>query len=246
MIYLNKFLPLLLSPLFTVIILVLWGLIFGSKKISLTGLVILVICSLPVFSGRLIAYLEKDYQLEKIVNFENADAIVVLSGMVRTIQSKNGLAYELGEASDRIFAGIELFKKKKAPYLILTRGHLPWSVGKPEGEYLREIAISSGISDQNILLTANVENTDQEVKAVRMLLTVDKPNILLVTSAFHMPRAQKLFEAAGIRVLPVAVDFRTGVESITVMNFVPSADALSGTSFFVREMIGRIYYSFKY
>ena len=235
MIYLNKFLPLLLSPLFTVIILVLWGLIFGSKRISLTGLVILVICSLPVFSGRLIAYLEKDYQLEKIVNFENADAIVVLSGMVRTIQSKNGLAYELGEASDRIFAGIELFKKKKAPYLILTRGNLPWSVGKPEGEYLREIAISSGISDQNILLTANVENTDQEVKAVRMLLTVDKPNILLVTSAFHMPRAQKLFEASGIKVLPVAVDFRTGIENITVMDFVPSAKAFNQTSFLLEK-----------
>ena len=235
MIYLNKFLPILLSPLFTVIILVLWGLIFGSKRIGLTGLVILVICSLPTFSGRLITYLEQDYQLEEIVSFENADAIVVLSGMTRTIQSKKGLTYELGEASDRIFAGIELFKKKKAPYLILTRGHLPWSVGKPEGEYLREIAISLGISDQNILLTTNVENTDQEVKAVRMLLTGDKPNILLVTSAFHMPRAQKLFEASGIKVLPVAVDFRTGVENITVMDFVPSAKAFNQTSFLLEK-----------
>jgi len=30
------------------------------------------------------------------------------------------------------------------------------------------------------------------------------------------------------------------------MSFIPSAGALSQTSFFVREMIGRIYYSLKY
>ena len=246
MIYLHKILPLLVSPLFAIITLVLWGLLIGSKKISLTGIAILIICSLPIFSGRLIAYLEKDYKLSSTETFQTADAIVVLSGMVRTIQSKNGIAYEWGEASDRIFAGIDLFKKKKAPYLILTRGKLPWSVGKPEGEHLKDVAISFGISKQNILLTTNVENTDQEARAVKKLLTSDKPIILLVTSAFHMPRAQKVFEAAGIRVLPFPVDFLSGAGKLTFMSFIPSAGALSQTSFFVREMIGRTYYSLKY
>ena len=246
MIYLHKFLPLLFSPLFAVIFLVFLGLIFRSTRTSLAGLVILITCSLPIVSGKLASYLEQDYQLDQISSFEKADAIVVLSGMLRTVRSKNGLAYEFSEAADRIFTGIDLFKKKKAPYLILTRGHLPWSVGKPEGEHLREIAISLGISEQNILLTSNVENTDQEARAVRMLLTGDKPSILLVTSAFHMPRAHKVFEAAGIRVLPVAVDFQSGAENFSFMSLVPSAGALSQTSFFIREMIGRTYYSLKY
>ena len=246
MIYLHKILPLLISPLFVIIILVLWGLLVGSKKISLTGIAILIICSLPILSGRLVAYLEKDYKLSSTETFQTADAIVVLSGMVRTLRSKNGIAYEWGEASDRIFAGIDLFKEKKAPYLILTRGKVPWSVGKPEGEHLKDVAISFGISKQNILLTTNVENTDQEARAVKKLLTSDKPNILLVTSAFHMTRAQKVFEAAGIRVLPFPVDFLSGAGTLTFMSFIPSADALRQTSFFVREMIGRAYYSLKY
>jgi len=246
MIYLHKILPLLVSPLFVIIILVLWGLLVGSKKISLTGIAILIICSLPIFSVRLVAYLEKDYKLSSTETFQTADAIVVLSGMVRTIQSKNAIAYEWAEASDRIFAGIDLFKEKKAPYLILTGGKVPWSVGKPEGEYLRDVAISFGISKQNILLTTNVENTDQEAKAVKKLLISDKPTILLVTSAFHMPRAQKVFEAAGIRVLPFPVDFQSGAGKFTFMSFIPSAGALRQTSFFVREMIGRTYYSLKY
>ena len=36
---------------------------------------------------------------------KEADAVVVLSGMVRTIEGEDGLAYEWGEAADRIFAG---------------------------------------------------------------------------------------------------------------------------------------------
>ena len=61
-----------------------------------------------------------------------------------------------------------------------------------------------------------------------------------------MPRAQKVFEAAGIRVLPFPVDFLSRAEKFTFMSFIPSADALSQTSFFVREMIGRTYYNLKY
>ena len=246
MIYLNKILPLIFSPLIMIILLIIFGLITNSKKISLIGVFILIVCSLPIVSGKLVAYLESDYQLSEPSNITSTDAIVVLSGMIRTINSKDGLDYEFGEASDRIFAGINLFKEKKAPKLILTRGKLPWSVGIPEGEYLKEIAITNGISENNILLTENVENTDQEAKAIKKLLSKDKHRVLLVTSAYHMPRAQKVFEAAGINVVPFPVDFQKGLSKITFMSFIPSANALSGTSFFVREMIGRVYYDLKY
>ena len=246
MIYLHKILPLIFSPLIIIILLIIFGLITGSKKISLIGVFILIVCSLPVVSDKLVAYLESDYQLSKPSNITSTDAIVVLSGMLKTINSKEGLDYEFGEASDRIFAGINLFKEKKAPKLILTRGKLPWSVGIPEGEYLKDFAIKNGISENNILLTGNVENTDQEAKAVKKLLSEDKPKIMLVTSAFHMPRAQIVFEAAGINVVPFPVDFQKGLSKITFMSFMPSAGALGETSFFVREMIGRVYYSLKY
>jgi len=246
MIYLHKILPLIVSPLFAVIVLVLWGSIRRSRKVSFTGIAILIVCSLPVFSNRLIAFLERNYRLESTESFEPADAIVVLSGMVRTIQTKNGIAYEWAEASDRIFAGIDLFKENKSSTLILTRGVLPWSVGKPEGEYLRDVAIKFGIPHQNILLTKNVENTDQEAKSIRELFTNDKPKIILVTSAFHMPRAQTVFKAAGLKVVPFPVDFLSGVRKMTFMDFMPSADALRYTSLFVREMIGRTYYRLKY
>ena len=246
MIYFHKILPLLFSPLFLIISLIIFGLILSSKKISLTGLIILVILSMPIISGKLIAYLESDYELIKPSKVESADAVVVLSGMVKTIQTKNGLDYEWGEAADRIFAGIDLFKSNKAPVLILTGGKLPWSIGVPEGEYLRDVAIDLGVPKKDILITENVENTDQEAKAIKKILLLDNPKVILVTSAFHMPRAQLVFEAAGINVIPFPVDFIIGAEKLTFMSFIPSAGSFSSTSFFVREMIGRTYYSLKY
>jgi len=246
MIYFHKILPLIFSPLFFIISLIIFGLIIGSKKISLTGVIILVILSMPIVSDKLIAYLESDYELIKPSKVESADAIVVLSGMVKTIQTKNGLDYEWGEAADRIFAGIDLFKSNKAPVLILTGGKLPWSIGVPEGEYLRDVAIDLGVPKKDILITENVENTDQEAKAIKKILLLDNPKVILVTSAFHMPRAQLVFEAAGINVIPFPVDFIIGAEKFTFMSFIPSAGSFSSTSFFVREMIGRTYYSLKY
>ena len=246
MIYLNKILPLLVSPLSIVLIIILIGTFFKSKKISLLGLLILIFCSLPIISNKLIFYLEKDYSLQSIKDVSKSDAIVVLSGMISTIKTKEKLSYEFNGSIDRILSGIDLIKKDKASFLILTNGKMPWSIGIPEGEYLKDFSIKYGIPEDKILLTDDVQNTDQEAKAVAKLLNTNKANIILVTSAFHMPRAKKVFEAANIKVIPFAVDFKTQIKKITIIDFIPSADSLKDTSHFFREMIGRLYYNLKY
>ena len=246
MIYLHKILPLLVSPLSIVLIIILIGTFFKSKKISLLGLLILIFCSLPIISNKLIFYLEKDYSLQSIKDVTKADAIVVLSGMISTITTKEKLSYEFNGSIDRILSGIDLIKKDKASFLILTNGKMPWSIGIPEGEYLKDFSIKYGIPEKKILLTDNVQNTDQEAKAVAKLLNTNKANIILVTSAFHMPRAKKVFEAANIKVIPFAVDFKTPIKKITIIDFIPSANSLKDTSNFFREMIGRLYYNLKY
>ena len=246
MIYLHKILPLLVSPLSIVLIIILIGTFFKSKKISLLGLLILIFCSVPIISNKLIFYLEKDYSLQSVKDVTKADAIVVLSGMISTINSKEKLSYEFNDSIDRILSGIDLFKEDKASFLILTNGKMPWSVGIPEGEYLKDFSIKYGIPEDRILLTDNVQNTDQEAISVKKLIKTNEANIILVTSAFHMPRAKKVFEAANIKVIPFAVDFKTPIKKITIMDFIPSANSLKDTSHFFREMIGRLYYNLKY
>ena len=245
MIYLHKILPLIFSPLMLVIGLIVLGIIFNLRKFSLIGIIILILSSLPIISNKFIAYLEKDYQPIEISEIENVDAIVVLSGMIRVIGDEENLKYEFTDSVDRFFAGLDLFNNNKSPILILTRGKMPWSLGIAEGEYLKELAIKYGVSEENIILTDEVQNTDQEAKAIKEILTEDA-KIILVTSAFHMPRAEKVFKAANINLIPYPVDFQNSKSKTTMMDFIPSAGSLSQTSQFVREMIGRLYYNLKY
>jgi len=246
MIYLHKILPLIFRPLFFCLFLIILGIFLRSKRISLSGVILIILCSLPIVSKNLIYYLEKDYKLQKPSEINSADAIVVLSGMIRQIKTNQNINYEFRGSVDRVLSGIKLYKSNKSSSLIFTRGKVPWSVGIPEGEYLKDFAISFGIPEENILLTSEVQNTDQEAKAVKDILPKGKENIILVTSAFHMPRAIKVFNAAGLNPVPFAVDFKSSYEKITFMSFLPSAGSFQETSFFVREMIGRVYYHLKY
>ena len=245
MIYLHKILPLIFSPLMLVIGLTILGIIFNLRKLSLIGIIILIFSSLPIVSNKFIAYLEKDYQPIEISEIESADAIVVLSGMIKTIGDKENLRYEFSDSIDRFFTGLDLFNNNKSPILILTRGKIPWSFGIAEGEYLKKLAIEYGIPEEKIILTEEVQNTDQEAKAIKKILA-NNAKIILVTSAFHMPRAERVFKAAEIKVIPFPVDFYNSKSKITIMDFMPSADSLSASSHFVREMIGRLYYILKY
>ena len=246
MIYLHKILPLIFSPLMLVIGLIVLGIIFNLRKFGLIGIIILILSSLPIISNKFIAYLEKDYQPIEIADVENVDAIVVLSGMIRVIGDEENLKYEFTDSLDRFFAGLDLFNNFKSPILILTMGKLPWSIGIAEGEYLKKLAIKYGVSEENIILTNEVQNTDQEAEAIKKILVNDDAKIILVTSAYHMPRAEKVFKAVNLNVIPFPVDFRNYRSKSNIIDFIPSSDSLSRTSHFIREMIGRLYYNLKY
>lgn len=71
------------------------------------------------------------------------------------------------------------------------------------------------------------------------------PWILLVTSAFHLPRARLLFEHAGLSVIAFPVDFSyTQTGAVSLLDLLPSARALSWTQTAMREMCGRLFYRF--
>ena len=246
MIYLNKILPLLISPLMLVIFLLILGIKFKSKKFTIYAIFVLLFCSLPIVSKQLTSYLERDYKPVQASNMDKADAIIVLSGMLKVVNTSNGYKYEFNKSVDRFLSGIELYRENKANLIVFTRGTYPWSLGKPEGEYLKELAISFGIPEGNIILTENVENTYQEAKSVKKLFPEKKSKLILVTTASHMPRASKVFQTLDLNIIEYPVDFRNTSSNFTIMNLIPSAGALSETSYFLREMIGRTYYKIKY
>lgn len=243
-IYLHKILPLLVSPIFIAMAIIVFGLLIRRARYSGFAIVFLWVCSMPITGNYLMGVLDgKQLRSSPQSIAENADAVVVLSGMLTTVRGENGLISEWGDP-DRFFGGLEVWDAGKAYKLVFTRGQLPWTKQSvPEGEYLKVLAIERGVPEQDILITRSVANTAQEASAVKELMaSIDNPSIILVTSAFHMPRAARVFEAEGFAVTKYPVDFKANITSLTIMSFLPDAGALFRTSLFSREMLGRLYY----
>ena len=245
MIYLHKILPTFVLPIMLVITVILIGLIRNKKKLIYTSIGVLYIISTPIFSNNFFKLIEGNEYRKPISAIDSADAIVVLSGMLEINEVGDSTYIEWGDP-DRFFGGLDLFKAGKANKLVFTGGKMPWDkVQKTEGEVLKEYAIKSGIPQENILITKDVENTADEAKAVKDLIGSQK-KIILVTSAFHMYRAKRLFEKQGFNIVPYKVDFKTKRnKEITLLDFLASADNLRNTETGIRELIGRIFYSIK-
>ena len=107
---------------------------------------------------------------------------------------------------------------------------------------LKEYEISNGIPSEKIFVTKDVENTADEAVAVKELISPSK-RIILVTSAYHMYRAKKLFEKQGFRVVPYKVYYKTGRNKITtIINFLPRAGKLELSEDVNRKIIGQLFY----
>ena len=206
---------------------------------------LLLICSFPLTARLLWKNLEVDYPFQPISQVPSADAVLVLSGMLSGFESEYGYVTDWHDP-DRFFVGIQLLQEGKAEKLIFTRGQYPWSKAPPEGELLKQKALEMGISDEQILLTSLVSNTEQESLAVSDLMQrYGLTKIILVTSSFHLPRAKLMFDKAGVKMHPYPTDFKAAGNDLDWLDFIPSADAFASASFAIREFIGRTYYRLK-
>lgn len=255
MIYLHKLLPLLFFPLGIVTMLVVIGLLFKKTWLLVLALIVLYIFSAPFCANYLICLMEEGSERISEKKAPLADAIVVLSGCGLKECGRDKIL-EWG-SPNRFFAGTRLFLEGKAPLLIFTGGWLPWARGvRPEGEILVEKAHALGIPTDALLTTGKVCSTEEEAAAVSALLKNrhiksegaenSSPSILLVTSAYHMPRAKLLFEKEGIKVKSYPVDFKgSPASAFSCMGLIPSAAALELNETVLREFYGRIYYQMK-
>jgi uncharacterized SAM-binding protein YcdF (DUF218 family) len=244
MIYLYKILPIFFLPIFLVIIIILIGLIKNKGRIIYIAVVLLYIISTPIFSNTFFKQLEGSEYRKPISIVDSADAIVVLSGMLVINEVEDSTYVEWGDP-DRFFGGIALFKAGMAQKLIFTGGKMPWDkVKKTEGAVLKEYAFSNGIPLDKILVTRDVVNTADEAVAVKELINPNK-KIILVTSAYHMYRAKKLFEKQGFEVITYKVDYKVSRSlKNTIKDFLPDAGNLKQSETGIRELMGRLIYFF--
>lgn len=242
MIYLHKILPVFVMPIMLIIYMLIFALWKKKKWPIYTAIASIYIFSTPVFVNPFFKWVEGSESRILPRDVSNADAIVVLSGMINNVRSTTGVYPEWGDP-DRFIGGVELYKAGKASKLIFTGGKLPWdTTSLTEGEILKQYAMAQGISDSDILLSSDVQNTADEARAISDLIGKDK-TIVLVTSAFHMQRSKRLFEKQGFYIIPYKVDWKVDkLNSITVMDLLPNADSFRLSNIAFREIIGRLIY----
>ena len=187
--------------------------------------------------------LEYPYKPIPISSIKENDAVIVLGGMLNKVGDQNYNKYEFSDP-DRFLGGIDLIKNFKSKKLILMSSQLPWTVNwQPEGQVLKEKAISLGLDPDQIFVTEKVKNTYEESIAVTKLIP-NNSSIILVTSAYHMDRSKYLLKNQGFQVNAFPVDFKSSNQELSLISFLPNVDSLYKTSLFIRENIGRLYYKF--
>ncbi len=82
--------------------------------------------------------------------------------------------------------------------------------------------------------------------SAKILQEDDIDTVILVTDAFHMARAVAAFEAQGLKVLAAPTNFKTSVEKPLVLEWLPNAGALKQARSTLHEVLGQLWYSFRY
>ncbi len=141
-------------------------------------------------------------------NVSDATAIVVLSG-AEQLAMPAGLAGEYRDGAERMLTGIALARRLPGARLYLVGG-LQNQDGVRDIDIMRHTALAMGVPDHQLVLVSDSRNTFENALMVSRRLRADgRTRPLLVTSAYHLPRAVLCFEAIGTPVIPLPVDYRT-------------------------------------
>jgi uncharacterized SAM-binding protein YcdF (DUF218 family) len=206
------------------------------------GLGSLYLSSIPVTAGWLRSQLEiyPPVALEHLA----AEAIVVLGADRRHDAPEYGGDTIGGLGLERLRYAAWLQKKTGLP--VLASGGSPQGEKIPEAELMQAVLKEFGVEVSWIEGKSN--NTyENGLFSSRLLKGVGIGEILLVTTAWHMPRAVEAFERAGMRVIPAptgAMGAQAG--PLEIMDWMPKASALHMSFYALHEMAGRLWYRWRY
>lgn len=258
-VFLSKLLPPYFYPLGLACLLILVGLLLGKRAGWRRALLILALALLWLGGNRWVSLglarsLEWRYLPPE--NIPHAEAIVLLGGGTLPPEYPRSLV-EVGDGGDRVLAAALLYRQGKAEVILSSGGILDWSSKKSTpAEDMAALLEFLGVPEEAIWLQPDSRNTYEDALfSARILKEKGMRRILLVTSAFHMPRSVRLFEAQGLEVIPFPADFTVtrsaekepGQSDLRVhlLNLVPSAENLTLTTRILKEYLGILVYELR-
>jgi uncharacterized SAM-binding protein YcdF (DUF218 family) len=172
------------------------------------------------------------------------DGIVLLGGSVEAADSVSRGTIVANESAERVLDTIQLAHRyPNARILISGGGGTVFGTGVAEAPIIAGYLKSVGVDPARILIEDRSRTTSENAQFSRELIQPKEgERWLLVTSAWHMPRAMGVFEKAGFPVTPHPVDFRTGGGSKNRRPFAFISEGLRRLDIGTKEWAGLIGY----
>ncbi len=262
--FLSKLLPLFVYPLGLACTLLIIALILKSlrvkrsrKKIysqlSSSAIFLAILVLWLSSNGWVSNYLVKSLEWQNLTaTIPQAEAIVLLGGSTKPPIYPRTMP-DISEQGDRIIYAAKLYKEGKAPLIIAAGGRIHWRVGgQSEAEDMQQLLEFIGIPAAAIIQEPNSLNTHENAVNVKKILQEKGiEQVLLVTSAMHMPRSLLIFKKEGINAIAAPTDFlvsQKNLDELTsssksiILNLIPNAHNLAKTTRALKEYLGLFVY----
>ncbi len=204
-----------------------------GKLLVVIAAVILIVFTTPWIPNLMLHNLEKEYPPLTIAPKTVIDIVVLGAG--NGGYSNYPANDQLSSASlSRLVEGIRLHEQIKDSKLILSGGRIFGS--PPDSKIMNNVATMLGVKPENILMEAGSRDTYQEAINLKKILGT-KP-FILVTSAYHMPRAMALFQHQGMHPIAAPTQLLLGKKRFTVKNYLPNSIYLLYSDIAFHEYLG--------
>ncbi len=202
-------------------------------------------CGLTPLPNVLMVMLEERFPAPELADVGSIDGIIVLGGATSNTVATARDTLALNEAAERLVIMPDLARRFPDASVILTGGAAAF-VGESDAEadLMMTALVSIGVEQGRIVRESKARNTAENATETFVLVQPkSSQRFLLVTSAFHVPRAVGAFRKAGwAGVVPFPVDYRTRGASDGLKPFAAASDGLKRFDTATREIIGLVAY----
>lgn len=221
------------------------GLRWKRNLLAGVSLALLGIFASPWFGKMSLGAWERRVPVLSAEDCPKADVIMVCSGIADN-HPVEPAELEWSEAVDRFTGALRLYRMKKAPQILFFLDSD--SRKNPEGAEapkLKTEAIRQGVPAENIHILGPIANTAGEADvAAQWLSRRQIGSAILVTTAWHMPRALYLFSGCKSKIHPFPVDFSVpNPGRFSPVDWIPQSSGLRMTEIVMREWMGIGWYS---
>ena len=236
-----------LSPFNWIIVLLIAAYFIRKKSLKKT-FIILAICLFIVFGNHWLLNVYAYKWQPKPVAANTLPVYscgIVPGGFASPRENSDGY---FNASADRFIQAVKLYRLGKVQHLLISGGN-----GKPGDKNFQEAAwvktqlIDFGVPDSVIFIEDHSNNTQENAVNSKHLLDslAFPPPYLLITSAFHIPRASLTFEKNGLAVDPFPCNYTEGMDSFSFDDLLPRPSVLPDWDRYLKEAVGYAWYGMK-